>query len=90
MKTATIPSLRVDPTLRQSAEDVLQQGETLSAFVEVALRAQIELRKNRQAFIARGLASRDSARQTGVYHDAVQVLNELKQDLAAAKAKTKP
>lgn len=90
MKTATIPSLRVDPALRQAAEDVLQEGETLSGFVEASLRAQIELRKSQQAFIARGLASRDSAKQTGVYHDAADVLGQLKHDLEQAKAKAKP
>lgn len=89
MKTATIPSLRVDPVLRQAAEDVLQEGESLSGFVEASLRAQIELRKNQQAFIARGLASRDNARRTGAYHDATEVVKELKQGLAQAKARTK-
>ena len=89
MKTATIPSLRVDPALRQAAEEVLQEGESLSGFVEASLRAQIELRKNQQAFIARGLASRDSARRTGVYHDAADVVKELKHSLAQAKARTK-
>ena len=29
MKTATIPSLRVDPELRSAAEDVLVEGEAL-------------------------------------------------------------
>lgn len=89
MKTATIPSLRVDPALRQAAEDVLQEGETLSGFVEASLRAQIELRKAQQGFIARGLASRDSAKRTGIYHGAADVLSELKQELERAKGKTK-
>ena len=31
MKTATLPSLRVEPELRQAAEAMLQQGESLSA-----------------------------------------------------------
>lgn len=89
MKTATIPSLRVDPALRQAAEEVLQEGETLSGLVEASLRAQIELRKNQQAFIARGLASRDNAKRTGVYHGAGDVVNELKSSLALAQAKAK-
>lgn len=87
MKTATIPSLRVDPALRHAAEEVLQEGETLSAFVEASLRAHIQLRKSQEAFIARGLASRDAAKQSGVYHDAVDVLGALRKDLAAAKKK---
>ena len=56
MKTATIPSLRVDPELRQAAESVLEKGETLSSFVEQSLRTSIEHRRMQREFIARGLA----------------------------------
>ncbi len=38
MKSATLPSLRVDPALREAAEAVLEEGETLSSFVEQAVR----------------------------------------------------
>ena len=41
MKTASIPSLRVSPDLRESAERVLRDGETLSSFVETAIRDEI-------------------------------------------------
>lgn len=87
MKTATIPSLRVDPELRQAAESVLQKGETLSSFVEQSLRANIEHRRMQRDFIARGLASRDEARRTDVYYDAEDVLCELDDLLAHAEAK---
>lgn len=87
MKTATIPSLRVDPALRRAAEGVLQEGETLSGFMETALRAQIAHRQDQEAFIARGLASRDAARRSGSYHDAADVVAGLEKRLAAAKAK---
>ncbi len=70
MKTATIPSLRVDPELRRSAESVLRDGETLAEFVEQSIRANIERRQMQQAFIARGLAAREEARQTGEYFPA--------------------
>jgi hypothetical protein len=39
MKTATFSSLRADPELCKAAEEVLQQCETLSVFVEVSVRA---------------------------------------------------
>ena len=77
MKTATIPALRVEPELRQAAESVLTANETLSSFVEESLRANIHKRKHQQAFIARGLASRDDAKQTGEYYSADSVLAEL-------------
>jgi len=77
MKSATIPSLRVDPELRLAAESVLQKGESLSSFMEQALRASIERRQAQQEFIMRGLASRDEARQSGTYFSAEDVLRDL-------------
>lgn len=89
MKTATFPSLRVDPELRKAAEEVLQEGETLSAFVEASVRAQIERRKTQEAFIARGLTSRARAQQTGRYVDADRVLSGLEKRLLQARTKRK-
>lgn len=88
MKTATIPSLRVSPELRSAAESVLQEGETLSSFVEQSLRTNIEHRRFQQEFIARGLASREQARLTGEYISAEDVQRELEDMLAQAEAKT--
>ncbi len=85
MKTASIPSLRVDPELRQAAESVLHAGETLSSFVEKSLRAKIEHRKMQQEFISRGLASRTEAQSTGEYYDADEVLREIDDLLTRAE-----
>ena len=85
MKTATIPPLRVEPDLRRAVESVLDKGETLSAFVEKALRDQISRRQLHKEFIARGLASRDRARQRGEYYDAEEVLETLDNILARAE-----
>ena len=87
MKTASIPSLRVDPELRHAAESVLRDGETLSSFVEQSLRANIERRRVQQEFIARGLASRNEARRSGEYIPAEDVVRELDDMLARAEAK---
>lgn len=87
MKSATLPSLRVDPELREAAESVLQEGETLSGFIEASVRETIERRRTRAEFIARGLASRDEARRTGVYIDAAAVHAELAEQLTKARAK---
>lgn len=65
MKSASIPSLRVDPELRSAAESVLKEGETLSAFVENSIRAQIGHRRMQEEFFNRGLASREEAKSTG-------------------------
>jgi predicted transcriptional regulator len=88
MKTATIPSLRVDPELRHAAESVLQEGETLSSFVEQSLRLNIDHRRAQQAFIERGLAARDEARRTGEYFTTDEVLRELDEMHVKAQAKT--
>ena len=86
MKTATIPSLRVDPELRRAAEDLLKEGESLSNFVEQSLREGIQKRLLHGEFLARGLASRDSAKQSGEYVSAETVVGRLESMLSTAKA----
>lgn len=86
MKTATIPSLRVDPELRQSAESVLEEGESLSSFVEQAIRSTVAQRLAEREFIARGLLARDNARRSGVYVEAADVASRLEGMLVKAKA----
>ncbi|WP_434982827.1 YlcI/YnfO family protein [Xanthomonas arboricola] len=85
MKSASLPSLRVDPALREAAEAVLQEGETLSSFVEHSVRAQVQQRQQQGAFIARGLASRDSAKASNQYIDAKDVLAGLQSQLDQAR-----
>jgi hypothetical protein len=89
MKTATMPALRVEPELRLAAEESLRPGETLSAFVEDSLRRNVEFRRTQQEFLARGWASREEAKKTGVYFSADEVLNELDDILASAKEKAR-
>lgn len=90
MKTATFPSLRVDPELRNAAEDVLQEGETLSGFVEQAIRDGIQRRQAQREFVARGLRSRDKARRTGQYVAADAVVGRLEKMLSRAKRAAGP
>lgn len=87
MKSATIPPLRVTEDFRHDAESVLREGETLSNFVEEALRKQIEYRKSQQAFIARGLIARDKAKATGQYASKTDVMSSLRSILAKAQQK---
>jgi hypothetical protein len=85
MKSATIPALRVEPELRKAAEDVLKENESLSSFMEAALRASIAQRRLQREFVARGLAARNNARETGDYYDAGDVHAELERMLREAK-----
>lgn len=85
MKTATIPSVRVEPELRAEMESVLVDGETLSEFVEASVRATVERRRIQAEFIARGLRSRDKAHRSGEYVDADTVVARLQVKLDAAR-----
>lgn len=89
MKSATFPSLRVDPELRQAAEKILQEGESLSSFVEQSIRESIERRQLRREFVARGLHSAEDARRTGAYVSADAVIGRLESMLARAKGSAK-
>lgn len=85
MKTATLPSIRVEPEFREQLEASLKEGETISEFIEGSLRASLRRRNDQAAFVARGLASLEEARRTGVTYDARAVVRELEQMLAEAK-----
>lgn len=87
MKTATIPSVRVEPEFRAEVESVLAEGESLSEFVEASVRASVERRRVQAEFVARGLRSRDEARRTGDYVDADLVVARLERKLDAARAR---
>jgi hypothetical protein len=85
MKTAVIPPVRVLPAVRQAAEDALCEGETLAAFVEKAVQAEVARREGAAAFVARGLAAIDRSERTGDWLPAAAVLSRLEARLAAAR-----
>jgi predicted transcriptional regulator len=85
VKTATFPSLRVDPELRSAAEEVLEAGESLSSFVEQSIRDGVQRRQAQREFVARGLKSRDAARKAQSYVPASKVVVRLEGMLARAK-----
>jgi predicted transcriptional regulator len=87
MKTATIPSVRVEPELRVKMEQVLGEDESLSQFVENAVRDSVRRRIEQSEFVTRGLSSLAHARETGDYVEADEVVAGLRQKLAAAKAR---
>jgi predicted transcriptional regulator len=73
MDTSTI----IGAELLAEAKSVLQEGETLAAFVEQSIRSGILRRRLRLDFIERGLAAGEEAERTGEYIDADDVLREL-------------
>ena len=90
MKTAAIPAVRVPPELRQAAEDVLQPGETLSRFVEEAVRRNVEFRQVQKALVERGLASAKAARKSGKYVSSAAMLGKLSRRLEKARKRSAP
>lgn len=87
MKTATIPSVRVEPELRAEVESLLGEGETVSEFVEASVRANVVRRRHQAEFIARGLSSLEAARASGDYVDADAVLDNLQRKLDKARSR---
>jgi hypothetical protein len=85
MKTTTLPPLRVSRAFRKQVEDLLDEGETLSSMVLTAVTRDIEVRKLDREFIARGLTSSRKAKRSGTYFAADDVVNRLRERLAAAK-----
>lgn len=87
MKSAHLPSVRIEPELRSALESVLQQGETLSEFVETSVRQALHQRSLQAEFVARGLASLQAARQNQDLVQAQDVLDTLQARLAKAQAR---
>ena len=85
MKSAAIPTVRVPSELRHAAEEVLQSGETLSGFVEESVRRNVEFRQAQKEFIKRGLASAETAKNSGKYVPSATVLGKLTRRLVKAR-----
>ena len=82
MKTASLPSIRVEPELRAQLEDVLGENETLTEFVEDAVRRAVEHRRVEAEFQARGEAAWQEFKRTGVSYSTEEVFAELRARLA--------
>lgn len=89
MKTALIPQVRVEPELRAELEAVLSDKETLSEFVEEAVRRAVERRRVEAAFHGRGEAAWQQYQRTGQAVPAATVLGKLQARLDAARRGTK-
>jgi hypothetical protein len=87
MKTASLPSVPVEPEFVAGIESVLAEGESVAEFVEAAVRATVERRRVQAEFIARGLRSRDESKRTGDYVDAADVVAGLQAKLDDARAR---
>ena len=89
MKTSSIPSIRVEPKLRDQLEQVLEDGESLSAFVEASVRETVRRRLDQAEFVARGLASIEAAKRSGRYVGATAVVTKLQARLDKARTQAR-
>lgn len=81
MKTAQLPPVRVEESVRSEIEAVLREGESLSQFVEKAALEVARRRKAQEEFLARGRASLAKAKRTGEFYPADRVLAEMRERL---------
>lgn len=85
MKTTMLPPIRVAPDFRLELEGVLEQGETLSQFVESAVRTTVAKRRNQAEFTRRGIAAIEATQRDGSGIPADQVIAKLEAKLATAR-----
>jgi predicted transcriptional regulator len=85
MKTATIPPVRIEPKFRDEIVQALEQGETMAALVEKAVRGEVARRRDQAEFVRRGMAAIARSDVAGDGVPAEAVLAKLDARLAAAK-----
>ena len=85
MKAAVIPQVRVEKAFRQDLEAVLQKGETLSGFVETAVRNAVAFRHVQSRFHERGESALQRFRATGESRTPEGVLDKLQAKLDAKR-----
>jgi hypothetical protein len=85
MKSTSFTSVQVALELREAAESVLRDGETLTNLIEASVRETIRRHRVQEKFITRGLRSREDAERTGIYHSAESVHSELQRRLDARR-----
>ena len=92
MKSATLPAVRIEPELRQELEAVLSETETISAFVEQAIRGAVNYRRTQAEFLARGEQAWQDYQQTGQSRPAAEVFDRIQNRIEARRREllTKP
>lgn len=85
MKTATIPPVRIEPALREALERSLDEGESLAALVEKAVRSEVAKRQGQEEFLRRGLAAIARCEAAGDWIPAETVLAKLEARVAEAR-----
>lgn len=85
MKTALLPATRVAPALRKRVESLLQEGETVSSFIEAAVSHHADFRAAQREFVKRGL----EAEAEGKWVTPEQVFVSVRRAAVRAKRRAK-
>lgn len=85
MKTTTIPPVRIAPQFREEIEQALEEGETLAALVEKAVRSEVTRRQEHAEFVRRGLDAIKRSAAAGDGIPAATVISKLRAKVAEAK-----
>jgi hypothetical protein len=83
MKSTQLPPVRVAPAVRQEIERCLEEGETLSQFIEKAAVGAARARIAEQAFLERGRSSLRKALRTGEVYPAAEALSGMRARLSS-------
>ncbi|HVK83200.1 MAG TPA: hypothetical protein VM513_03785 [Kofleriaceae bacterium] len=78
MKTALLPSIRVEAALRRQAERLRAPGQTLSALLEELLREGIAARTSQAEFLDRALAAEAETEAAGTWVTADELRQRLR------------
>lgn len=84
MKPAVIPPVSVEPAFRRELEAVLQDGETISGFVEAAVRNAVAFRQVSR-FHKRGETAWERFQPTAESRSTEEVLSRLQMKLDAKR-----
>ena len=85
MKPAVIPPVSVEPAFLRELEAVLKDGETISGFVEAAVRNAVAFRHVQSRFHERGESAWQRFRATGESRKPEEVLGKLQAKLDAKR-----
>lgn len=89
MKTANLPPVRITPALREELDEVLREGESLSAFVNDAVRQHIAQRQADQTLVARAWAAHAQLKAGGKFETPESLMKELRARHAKAVRRAK-
>ena len=85
MKTALLPATRVAPALRRRVESLLEDGESVSSFIESAVIQHADARIAQREFVKRGLR----AERENEWVTPARVLSTVRKAASRAKRRAK-